>query len=168
MTVGCHALTTNAVQSISDTLIRSEFHRWAKANNKTNITYSICPSIRVHKAPLTRPILFELLGACVRSLALPVAPLPDSTEELLPSLTVSANLTNPDIVLLPIVYKNAYGLSIFDGKLWNSAETKRFNLDTAGATGRKLLIERQGATTVRGMEGFVKPPVAETADVAME
>ena len=147
-----------AVVSVSDALIRHEFHRWAQANNTTNVTYMIHPSIRLHAAPLTRPILIETLGACVRSLAdpIPTNAASDPEQVVQQPLNVSANLAAPDLVLLPVVFKNAYGLSVVEGKMWCSPATKRYNVDSTAVFARRRMAEEQGTTMVRGMEGYVK------------
>lgn len=52
-------------------------------------------------------------------------------------LAVSADLKNPDLVLLPCVLRSAYGLGIVEGNLWSGPLGKKFNLDTMAAEARK-------------------------------
>jgi hypothetical protein len=62
----------------------------------------------------------------------------------------SANLTQPDLVILPTIFKNCYGISILEGKLW-LGQGKKFNLDSIGMEARREKSEREGATSVRGV-----------------
>lgn len=157
----CHALSVDAVKAVSDVLIQKHFKAWSLAHNKTYITvrssfpssastkvsrqYQIEPAVRVHTEPLSRHVLIETLGASIRSLALP--PTDDS-----PVLTVAADLTSPDLVLIPVVFKNCYGLSIVEGKLWSGKKGKKFNLAEVAVEARKALTEAEGPTAVRGVE----------------
>lgn len=160
----CHALSLDAVKSVSDVLIQKHFRAWSLAHNKTHITvrsllfllplrllltprgqYQIEPAVRVHTEPLSRHVLIDILGASIRSLALP--PTDDS-----PALTVAADLTAPDLVLIPVVFKNCYGLSIVEGKLWSGKKGRKFNLAEVAAEARKVAAEAEGPTAVRGVE----------------
>lgn len=110
--------------------------------------YQIDPTVRNHNEPLSRPALIEILGSSIRSLSSP--PLPNSTVPDRPTLTVTANLTTPDLVLVPVVLKSVYGLSIVEGKLWSGKKGKKFNLDGIGMEARRSKAEAEGPTGVRG------------------
>lgn len=95
--------------------------------------YQIDPSVRLHEAPLNRATLVELIGAAVRSLSIPTA------ENPTPAFTTSANLTSPDLVLVPVILRNLYGLSICQGKLWSGKVGRKFNLDAIAKDARTRL-----------------------------
>ncbi|GAA5995922.1 putative tRNA acetyltransferase [Rhodotorula paludigena] len=123
-TITCHSLSVEQVEQQSGRLIEQTFAAWAEANGKTTVTYAIEPSIRSHAAPLSRSVLLQLLGAQISRLA--SAPSISSPVPSRPILSVRADLKNPDVVLLPTVLKNVYGLSIVEGRLWRG---KKFNLE---------------------------------------
>ncbi|KAL8276919.1 hypothetical protein RQP46_010647 [Phenoliferia psychrophenolica] len=127
VTLTCGSLSTEALARLSTALVEKTFTEWAVANNKTEVTYQIDPSLRSHVDPLSRSLLIDILGTSVRSLSLP----PPSTSSLptRPTLSVSANLTTPDLVLLPTVLRNCYCLSIVQGKLWSGKMGRKFNID---------------------------------------
>lgn len=141
-------------------MIEQTFAAWAKANGKTTVTvrpsrarspasprldtfrrsqYAIEPSIRSHAAPLSRTVLLQLLGAQISRLA--SAPSISSPVPSRPILSVRADLKNPDVVLLPTVLKNVYGLSIVEGRLWRG---KKFNLEQiAMEVRRRKAVEQE-------------------------
>lgn len=87
--------------------------------------------MRSHQAPLSRHVLLSLLGAQITKLA--SAPTVSSPVPTRPLLSVRADLKNPDLVLLPTVLRNVYGLSIVEGKLWRG---KKFNVAEIAAQKR--------------------------------
>ncbi|GAA5869037.1 hypothetical protein JCM1840_000449 [Sporobolomyces johnsonii] len=123
-TITCHSSSVDQVELQSARLIEQAFTSWAAANNTTTITYQIEPSLRSHTAPLSRAMLLPLLGSQISRLS--SAPTVSSPCPSRPLLSVRADLKNPDLVLLPTVLKNCYGLSIVEGKLWRG---KKFNLE---------------------------------------
>ncbi|GAA5913412.1 hypothetical protein JCM5296_000906 [Sporobolomyces johnsonii] len=123
-TITCHSSSVDQVELQSARLIEQAFTSWAAANNTTTITYQIEPSLRSHTAPLSRAMLLPLLGSQISRLS--SAPTVSSPCPSRPLLSVRADLKNPDLVLLPTVLKNCYGLSIVEGKLWKG---KKFNLE---------------------------------------
>ncbi|GAA5973146.1 hypothetical protein JCM11641_006292 [Rhodosporidiobolus odoratus] len=134
----CHSLSVDQVEAQSARLIEQAFASWAEANGKTSLTYAIDPSIRSHTAPLSRALLLPLLGTHCTSLSLPptiCSPIPSR-----PILTVKADLKLPDLVLLPTVLKNVYGLSVVEGKIWRG---KKFNLETTAQEARKRIREEE-------------------------
>lgn len=136
----------------------------------TGCQYQIDPAVRSHDKPLSRQVLVDLLGPLVQSLGGPTPPSADSSVLAAPPrplLVLSANLKSPDLVLLPQVLKNIYGMSIVEGALWSGADGggKKFNLDTVGSEARKRRFELEGPTAVRGMEVDRAPPAQ---DVPME
>ncbi|KAK4050630.1 hypothetical protein OIV83_003356 [Microbotryomycetes sp. JL201] len=136
----CHASSEDKIREMSTELIRHTFRDWIKRHGRTHVTYQIDPQLRNHVAPLTRDVLFELLGSIVREL-------PDNlkseeaaagqAEQVSQNLqSVAANLKHPDLVLLPTVLKSVYGLSVVDGALWKD---RKFNLDVLASDARKRL-----------------------------
>ena len=102
----------------------------------------------------------------MRSLAsapLPTSSLPDRT-----TLEVSADLTSPDLVLLPVVLKNCYCLSIVQGKLWSGKLGRKFNVDAIAEEKRKIKIEADGPTKTRGVDGPAGADVVMDVDGARE
>ncbi|GAA6007088.1 hypothetical protein JCM10207_001502 [Rhodosporidiobolus poonsookiae] len=120
----CHSLSVEQVELQSSRHIEQAFTDWALANNKTSVTYAIEPSLRSHTAPLSRSLLLPLLGNQITKLS--SAPTVSSVVPTRPILSVRADLKNPDLVLLPTVLKNVYGLSVVEGRLWKN---KKFNLE---------------------------------------
>lgn len=101
--------------------------------------YAIEPSLRSHTAPLSRQVLLQLLGSLTSRLS--SAPTVSSPVPDRPILSVRADLKDPDVVLLPSVLKNVYGLSIVEGRLWKN---KKFNLEQIALdVGRRRLEERE-------------------------
>ncbi|GAA5928362.1 hypothetical protein JCM1841_003541 [Sporobolomyces salmonicolor] len=123
-TITCHSSSVDQVELQSARLIEQAFTSWATANQTTTISYQIEPSLRSHTAPLSRAMLLPLLGSQISRLS--SAPTVSSPCPSRPLLSVRADLKNPDLVLLPTVLKNCYGLSIVEGKLWRG---KKFNLE---------------------------------------
>lgn len=78
-----------------------------------------------------------------------------------PLLTVSANLKTPDLVLVPVVLKNTYGLGIVEGSRWSGPLGRKFNLEGIAQAARKRIDEENGPTAVRGTE--VKEKAEEKA-----
>lgn len=78
-----------------------------------------------------------------------------------PLLTVSANLKTPDLVLVPVVLKNTYGLGIVEGRLWSGPLGRKFNLEGIAQAARKRIEEETGPTAVRGVEVKAKDAGAE-------
>ncbi|TNY18305.1 hypothetical protein DMC30DRAFT_355713 [Rhodotorula diobovata] len=138
-TITCHSLSLEQVELQSAQLIEKSFATWAAANNKTSVTYAIEPSLRSHTAPLSRQVLLQVLGSLTSRLS--SAPTVSSPVPDRPILSVRADLKNPDVVLLPSVLKNVYGLSIVEGRLWKN---KKFNLEQIALdVGRRRLEERE-------------------------
>lgn len=69
-----------------------------------------------------------------------------------PLLTVSANLKTPDLVLVPVVLKNTYGLGIVEGRLWSGPMGRKFNLEGIAQAAMRRITEEAGPTAVRGTE----------------
>ncbi|KAK4054995.1 hypothetical protein OIO90_003336 [Microbotryomycetes sp. JL221] len=156
----CHASSLDKIQELSTELIQQTFHDWARQNQTTTVTYQIDPQIRSHVAPLTRPILFDVLGSIVRSIVVTDKQQQqqhqqesDSTVDQDQTMTsiaqdddqnkhqgliekVEANLKQPDLVLLPSVLRNVFGLSIVQGKLWSN---RKFNVDVLASDARKRM-----------------------------
>ncbi|GAA5820910.1 hypothetical protein JCM3770_004863, partial [Rhodotorula araucariae] len=128
--------------------------------------FAIEPSIRSHTAPLSRHVLLQLLGALISKLA--SAPTVSSPVPDRPILTVRADLKNPDVVLLPSVLKNVYGLSVVEGRLWKN---KKFNLEQIALdVGRRKLQEREAekAAVDVGDAGDLGRPEGAAADAIKE
>lgn len=83
-----------------------------------------------------------------------------------PLLSVSANLKQPDLVLLPVVLKNTYGLGIVEGSRWCGPLGRKFNIEAIAQEARKRIVEREGPTAVRGVE--VKPEEGAVAEAKAE
>lgn len=47
-------------------------------------------------------------------------------------------------------------MSIVEGKDWAGKKGRKFNLDQVASEARKVKMEREGETSVRGMEGNVQ------------
>ncbi|BGP19124.1 hypothetical protein JCM10213_005635 [Rhodosporidiobolus nylandii] len=134
----CHSLSVDQVEAQSSRLIEQAFVSWAEKNGTESVTYAIEPSLRSHTQPLNRSLLLTLLGQQISKLSNPPtvsSPLPDRG-----LLTVKADLKNPDLVLLPTVLKNVYGLSVVEGKMWRG---KKFNLETIAQEVRKRKLEEE-------------------------
>ncbi|KAI5474849.1 THUMP domain protein [Pseudohyphozyma bogoriensis] len=157
----CHSLTESAVKSTTATLIEKAFTDYAVQNNTTTLTYAIEPSVRSHAAPHNRDTLIALVGSLVRDLALP--PPPNSSIPTRPTLTVSANLSKPDLVVLPCVLKNYYGISVVDGKLWKGG--KKFNIDAIAAA---LRVSKAGEGETKSRVEVGKVKVDEKVGETME
>ncbi|KAM0746741.1 hypothetical protein T439DRAFT_329440 [Meredithblackwellia eburnea MCA 4105] len=127
----CGALSESAIPRLSRELAEKTFRGWAEEHNTTSVTYAIETSIRSHTF-LTRDGLIATLGTVVRSLSATSSESPD-----IQPLTVTANLTKPDLVLLPTVLKNCFSLSIVDGSLWAGKKGRKFNLDAIAEEWRR-------------------------------
>ncbi|GAA5938141.1 hypothetical protein JCM3775_005355 [Rhodotorula graminis] len=139
-TITCHSLSLEQVEQQSAGLIEKSFATWAAANNKTTVTYAIEPVLRSHTQPLSRHLLLQLLGSLTSRLS--SAPTISSPVPDRPILSVRADLKNPDLVLLPTVLKNVYGLSVVEGNLWKN---KKFNLEQIALDVGRKRLERSEA-----------------------
>ncbi|ORY84636.1 hypothetical protein BCR35DRAFT_351747 [Leucosporidium creatinivorum] len=164
--ISCHALNSEQVDREAAAYIEKYFAEYSERTGKTEITYQIEPTIRCHEKPLSRSTLLASLGASVRALSEP--PSPSSPFPTRPALTLSANLTTPDLVLLPTVFRSCFGLSIVEGKDWSGKTGRKFNLDQVAAEARKIRMEREGETMVRGMEGVEKKVVEPVVEKVQE
>ena len=124
--------------------------RQIKDRSDDHLQYQIEPALRSHVDPLSRSVLIDVLGTAVRSLSSP--PLPTSPLSNRPLFEVSANLTGPDLVILPTVLRNCYCLSIVQGKLWSGKFGRKFNVDAIAEDVRKLRIAMEGPTKPRGVD----------------
>ncbi|GAA5965809.1 hypothetical protein JCM8115_003011 [Rhodotorula mucilaginosa] len=156
LSFSCHSLSVDQVELQSARLVEQTFTNWATANNKTSITYAIEPSVRSHQAPLSRHVLLSLLGSQITKLSSP--PTISSPCPSRPLLTVRADLKQPDLVLLPTVLRNVYGLSIVEGRLWRG---KKFNVAEIAAQKRNEKANEEAE--VKGEGGSV---VTETRAAA--
>lgn len=111
--------------------------------------YYIDTSIRCHVQPITRDWLLSTLGATVRALATA------NSETGRPALNVSVSSTNADLVLLPSVLRNSYGLSVVEGRLWNGKSGRRFNLEQIAAEARRRIEQEQLADVGKNEEQSV-------------
>ncbi|GAA5873616.1 hypothetical protein JCM3774_004992 [Rhodotorula dairenensis] len=159
LSFSCHSLSVDQVELQSSRLIEQTFTNWAAANNKTLITYAIEPSVRSHQAPLSRHVLLSLLGAQITKLASP--PTVSSPVPSRPILSVRADLKQPDLVLLPTVLRNVYGLSIVEGKLWRG---KKFNVAEIAAQKRTELAN--GDAQAEGSSVVTETRTAAAASAA--
>jgi len=96
--------------------------------------------LRSHSQPLSRHLLLQLLGSLTSRLS--SAPTVSSPVPDRPILSVRADLKNPDLVLLPTVLKNVYGLSVVEGSLWKN---KKFNLEQIALDVGRKKLERSEA-----------------------
>ena len=96
--------------------------------------------MRSHSQPLSRHLLLQLLGSLTSRLS--SAPTISSPVPDRPILSVRADLKNPDLVLLPTVLKNVYGLSVVEGSLWKN---KKFNLEQIALDVGRKKLERSEA-----------------------
>ncbi|KPV73897.1 uncharacterized protein RHOBADRAFT_54485 [Rhodotorula graminis WP1] len=154
-TITCHSLSLEQVEQQSAGLIEKSFASWAAANNKTTVTYAIEPVLRSHTQPLSRHLLLQLLGSLTSRLS--SAPTISSPVPDRPILSVRADLKNPDLVLLPTVLKNVYGLSVVEGHLWKN---KKFNLEQIALDVGRKRLERSEADKAAAGAG------ASASDVA--
>lgn len=113
--------------------------------------------MRSHQAPLSRHVLLSLLGSQITKLSSP--PTVSSPCPSRPLLTVRADLKHPDLVLLPTVLRNVYGLSIVEGRLWRG---KKFNVAEIAAQKRNEKVKDEDKV-VQGEGGSV---VTETRAAA--
>ncbi|KAM0791727.1 hypothetical protein ACM66B_003996 [Microbotryomycetes sp. NB124-2] len=132
----CHASSVDRIKELSTPLIRETFQDWARRHDKTHVTYQIDPHLRNHVAPLTREVLFDLLGSIIRNLP------SDETQTERRIATVAADLKAPDLVLLPTALRSVFGLSVVDGKLWKD---RKFNVDLLASDARKRMQSLEGA-----------------------
>ncbi|BGP42587.1 hypothetical protein JCM10449v2_006599 [Rhodotorula kratochvilovae] len=157
--ITCHSMSLEQVEQQSAHLIEKTFVAWAAANNTTTVTFAIEPSLRSHTAPLSRHVLLQLLGAQINKLS--SAPSVSSALPDRPILNVRADLKDPDVVLLPSVLKNVYGLSVVEGRLWKN---KKFNLEQIALdVGRRKLQEREAEKAAAGAAGAAEGAPAEDA-----
>ncbi|BGP50767.1 hypothetical protein JCM10450v2_006693 [Rhodotorula kratochvilovae] len=155
--ITCHSMSLEQVEQQSAHLIEKTFVAWAAANNTTTVTFAIEPSLRSHTAPLSRHVLLQLLGAQISKLS--SAPSVSSALPDRPILSVRADLKDPDVVLLPSVLKNVYGLSVVEGRLWKN---KKFNLEQIALdVGRRKLQEREAEKAAAGEAGGAEGAFAE-------
>ncbi|SCV73440.1 BQ2448_7366 [Microbotryum intermedium] len=127
VSISCHAMKTETVLEQSKELIRRTFKEFSASKQISDFTFAIEPSIRSHSEPITRSWLIEGFGHLVNDVA--------SSE----SLQIKANLSNPDLVLLPVVLMKEYALGIVEGKGW-VGEGKKWNMDAIGAEINKKLL----------------------------
>lgn len=115
------------------------------------LQYKIEPSLRSHTAPLTRDNIIETLGSTLRTLA-----------TSLPSLQLEskADLKHPDVVFLPTVLKNVFGLSMVDGPLY-TGRGRKFNLAIIAEEYEKARLEKAslGQETGVGPANSLEPPL---------
>ncbi|GAA6039299.1 hypothetical protein JCM8097_003251 [Rhodosporidiobolus ruineniae] len=155
----CHSFSVDQVEMQSSWLIEQAFSDWAAANGKTSVTYQIDPSVRSHTAPLTRAALLPLLGGLVQKLS--SAPTVSSPVPSRPILAVKADLKTPDLVLLPTVLRNMYGLSVVEGALWRG---KKFNLEAIAMEVRRRRAREEEEAKLVGVENAkVEGEVSEAA-----
>ncbi|SGZ12622.1 BQ5605_C028g10517 [Microbotryum silenes-dioicae] len=127
VSTSCHAMKTETVLEKSKELIRRTFEEYAASKALSEFTFAIEPSIRSHSEPLTRTYLIEQIGLIIKDLAL-------ST-----SLSLKANLSQPDLVIIPVVLMKEYALGIVEGRGWGG-EGKKWNLDALGADINQKLL----------------------------
>ncbi|GAA5984912.1 hypothetical protein JCM10908_002447 [Rhodotorula pacifica] len=160
LSFSCHSLSVDQVELQSSRLIEQVFTNWAAENGTTSVTYAIEPSVRSHTAPLSRSFLLPLLGSLITSLS--SAPRISSPCPTRPILQVRADLKNPDLVLLPTVLRNVYGLSIVKGNLWKG-RGKKFNVAEIAAMKRAERVEE-----VKGEGGSVVTEMRAAAEKEAE
>lgn len=138
--------------------------------------------MRSHQAPLSRHVLLSLLGSQITKLSSP--PTISSPCPSRPLLTVRADLKQPDLVLLPTVLRNVYGLSIVEGRLWRG---KKFNVAEIAAQkrnekvndeevikgeGNSVVTETRAAAAAATVAAAAAPegsaPVLATSEQAVE
>lgn len=124
--------------------------------------YAIEPSVRSHQAPLSRHVLLSLLGSQITKLSSP--PTISSSCPSRPLLTVRADLKQPDLVLLPTVLRNVYGLSIVEGKLWRG---KKFNVAEIAAQKRNEKVDDDKVVQGEGSSVVTETRAAAAVAVAV-
>ncbi|SCZ95262.1 BZ3500_MvSof-1268-A1-R1_Chr11-2g03391 [Microbotryum saponariae] len=148
VSTSCHAMKTETVLEKSKELMRRTFEEYAASKAVSEFTFAIEPSIRSHSEPLTRTYLIEQIGLIIKDLAL-------ST-----SLSLKANLSQPDLVIIPVVLMKEYALGIVEGRGWGG-EGKKWNLDALGADINQKLLgggeKEEGGVEVinRSTEGAI-------------